>query len=98
MVFLAKAYLQTSQFEKAEAAAEQGLQVIAGKVEARGAQTAVLELLLAQALQGESRWTEALHHAEAADTDFAAVPATFAGEKRYAAQAHQLMLDLQKKQ
>ena len=33
LVFLAKAYLQTSQFEKAEAAAEQGLQVIAGKVE-----------------------------------------------------------------
>jgi eukaryotic-like serine/threonine-protein kinase len=97
LVFLAKAYLQTSQFPQAEAAAKQALQVIHGKVEARSAQTAVLELLLAQALQGQGRLGEALHHAEIADSTFAAVPSTLAGEKRYAAQAHQLMLDLQKK-
>ncbi len=96
LVFLAKAYLQTSQFDKAESSVTQALQIIAGKVNPESTQEAVLELLLAQALQGQGRLPEALRHVETADREYTAVPTMSAGEKVYANQAHQLMLTLRK--
>ncbi len=57
LVFLAKAYIQTSQFPRAESAANQALQAMDGKVEAGSAARAVLELLLAQQVSLVSRTT-----------------------------------------
>jgi tetratricopeptide (TPR) repeat protein len=97
LVFLAKAYVQTGQFDKAESSVNRALQISLGKVNPESTQIAVLELLLAQALQGEGRSSEALSHAETADRVYAAVPTMSAGEKIYADQAHRLMLSLKKK-
>jgi tetratricopeptide (TPR) repeat protein len=93
--FLARAYLQTSQFEKAEAAAAQAVQIQTGKIDPNTVRAAICELLLAQALQGQRRVAEALPHAEKADREYAAVHTMSAAEKVYAAQAHQLVVDLQ---
>jgi serine/threonine protein kinase/tetratricopeptide (TPR) repeat protein len=96
--FLARAYLQTSQFEKAELAARQALQLQEGKINPNTVNVAVSEFWLAQALKGEGRNAEALQHAETSDREYAAVATISTVEKVYAVQAHELVLDLQKDQ
>ncbi len=95
--FLAMAYIQTSQFDKAESYATQAIQATVGKANPNSPRVALLELVLAQALQGQGRNADALHHAEISDREYAAVPAMSAVEKSYALQAHQLVSDLGQK-
>jgi serine/threonine protein kinase/tetratricopeptide (TPR) repeat protein len=94
--FLARAYLQTAQFDKAEVAARQALQLQEGRINPNTVGVAISEFWLAQALKGEGRNAEALQHAETSDKEYAAVPTISTAEKVYAMQAHQLVLDLQK--
>jgi tetratricopeptide (TPR) repeat protein len=95
--FLTRAYLQTSQFQKAEATATQALQIQTGKISPNSTRMAVCEFFLAQALNGQGRFAEALQHAERADLEYSTVPSLSAAEKVFATQAHQLRLDLKKK-
>jgi hypothetical protein len=94
LVFLARAYIAIGEFAKAEGAIQEALKIQEGKVIPNSTRVAVFELLWAQALVGEHRMDEALVHAQTADKEYGAVAVMTPAEKVYAAQAHQLALDL----
>jgi serine/threonine-protein kinase len=94
LVFLARAYIAVGAYTKAAGAIEEALKVQQGKVIPNSTRVAVFELLWAQALVGEQRPAEALIHAETADKEYAGIAVMTPAEKVYAAQAHQLALDL----
>jgi hypothetical protein len=94
LVFLARAYIAVGAYTKAVGAIEEALKVQQGKVTPNSTRVAVFELLWAQALVGEQRPAEALIHAETADKEYAGIAVMTPAEKVYAAQAHQLALDL----
>ena len=96
LVYLGQAYIQTSQFEKAESGATEAFQLTEGKINRNSSMAAVIELTLAQALKGEGRFAEAKNHAELSDKEYAAAAPLPPSQKLNAEQAHQLMLDLQK--
>jgi serine/threonine protein kinase/tetratricopeptide (TPR) repeat protein len=95
--FLSKAYVQTSQFEKAESTSTEALKVLEGKVNRNSAMVALPELLLAKALQGQGRLVEARRHAETSDGEYSAAASLSASEKPGAAEAHQLAMSLSAK-
>ena len=67
LTYLARAYLETGQPEKAEAAAREGLAVQVGKVNPLSTRVALCRLYLAEALYAEKRPREALVEAELTD-------------------------------
>jgi serine/threonine-protein kinase len=94
LVFLSRAYIAVGDYTRAEGSIQEALKVQEGKVIPNSTRVAVFELLWAQALVGEHRITDARVHAETADKDYAGIPIMTPAEKVYAAQAHQLALDL----
>jgi tetratricopeptide (TPR) repeat protein len=94
LVFLARAYIAVGAYPQAEGAIQEALKVQEGKVIPNSTRVAVFELLWAQALVGEHRMADARVHAEIADKDYAGIAIMTPAEKVYAAQAHQLALDL----
>jgi len=94
LVFLARAYIAVGDFTQAETAIQEALKVQQGKVLPNSTRVAVFELLWAQALVGQHRMADALVHAETADKEYADIAVMTPAEKVYAAQAHQLAIDL----
>lgn len=95
LLFLARAQLLNKEFDKAETTARELVRVQTGKINPQSAQMGVCELVLAQALAGESRYREALLPATLADGAFTREGSKSAGTQRNAATAHALLLDLQ---
>jgi serine/threonine-protein kinase len=94
LVFLSRAYIAAGQFRSAEGTIQEALKVQEGKVISNSTRVAVFELLWAQALVGEHRMADARLHAETADKEYAGIAIMTPAEKVYAAQAHQLALEL----
>jgi serine/threonine-protein kinase len=94
LVFLTRAYIAVGSYTKAEGAIQEALKVQQGKVIPNSTRVAVFELLWAQALVGEHRLAEASIHADTADKEYGGIAVMTPAEKVYAAQAHQLALDL----
>jgi tetratricopeptide (TPR) repeat protein len=94
LVFLSRAYIAVGKFRSAEGTIQEALKVQEGKVVPNSTRVAVFELLWAQALVGEHRMSDARLHAETADTEYTGIAIMTPAEKVYAAQAHQLALDL----
>lgn len=97
MIGLARSYVAVGRYPDAEHMAEQIPHVIDGKFAAGAPPFGNCQFVWAEALAGEGRTEEALTHARLADAAFitgkSKVPSTMAG----AAQAHQLVLDLEAK-
>jgi serine/threonine protein kinase len=94
LVFLSRAYIAAGKFGSAEGTIQEALKVQEGKVIPNSTRVAVFELLWAQALVGERRMSDARLHAETADKEYAGIATMTPAEKVYAAQAHQLALEL----
>jgi len=92
--FLAMAYIATGHFAEAEGVAKEMVEVQTGKVASTDRRFGASHLLWTQALAGEHRYQEALPHAEIADR-LLAMNAISAGAKAKAAEAHQLLFDIQ---
>ena len=95
LTFLARAYLETGQPEKAEAAAREGLAVQAGKVNPISTRVALCRFYLAQALAAQGRLREALTQAEQTDSTYAKIQNMSTIEGSFAVQAHTFLLKLQ---
>lgn len=94
LLFLTRAHLMNNDFMKAEETARELLRVQQGKVNPQSAQMAICEMVLAQALAGQTKYREALPHAELADAAFSKEASKSAGTQRNAAKAHALLADL----
>ena len=94
--FLAMAYLATGDYVRAEKAAEELVQVQAGKVAPDDRRIGISQLKWAQALTGQGRYKEAEPHAEIANRILEKVVRS-PGQKQTSVKAHQLLLDIQAK-
>jgi serine/threonine-protein kinase len=92
--FLILSELATGHFAAAEQRAQEMVAVQTGKVEPSDRRFGVSHMLWARALAGQNRWQEALPHAEIADR-LLARNAISVGAKQAAAEAHQLLQDVQ---
>ena len=95
LLFLARAYLMNNNFTRAEETAGNLVRVQQGTVNPLSAQMGVCELVLAQALAGQTRYREALPHAELSEAAFTKEASKSAGSQRNTAKAHALLADLQ---
>lgn len=93
LYYLAKAYVETGQFEDGEKTAKELIAVQEGKVAPTDRRFGASHLIWAEALVGQHRDQEALPHAEIADKLLAA-GAISPGAKRMGAEAHQLLLQI----
>jgi tetratricopeptide (TPR) repeat protein len=96
LYFLSRAYVQTGHFAEGEKAAKELVAVQEGKVSATDRRMGASHMIWAEALAGQSRYKEALPHAEIADK-LLAVNAISAGAKQMSAEAHQTLLTIQAK-
>jgi hypothetical protein len=94
LYFLAEANDETGHFEDAEAAVKEAIAVQTGKIAPTDRRFGALDWLWARALVGEHRYRDALPHAENADRLLVS-SAVSPGAKKTAAEAHQLLLDIQ---
>jgi serine/threonine-protein kinase len=97
LLFLTRAYLLAKDFPHAEGTARELLRVQQGKVNPLSAQMGICNLVMAQALDGQTRYREALPYAEAAETAFTAEGSKAAGTQRNAAKAKDLLQKLRDK-
>jgi serine/threonine-protein kinase len=94
--FLTLAELANGHWVQAERHAQEMVEIQTGKVEASDRRFGASHLLWARALAGQRRYSEALPHAEIAER-LLARNAVSVGGKQAAAEAHQLLLDIQSK-
>jgi tetratricopeptide (TPR) repeat protein len=94
LYFLAEANVEAGHFAEAVAAAREGIAVQTGKIAATDRRFGALHLLWTRALVGEHLYREALPHAEIADRLLGLNPLS-PGAKKVAAEAHQLLLEIQ---
>jgi tetratricopeptide (TPR) repeat protein len=95
LYFLSRAYVETGHFEEAEKGAKEMNAVQAGKVASTDRRFGATHLIWAKALAGQQKYAEALPHAEMAAKLLA--NAVSPGGKLMAAEAHQVLLDIQAK-
>ena len=96
LFFLSEAYVDTRKFAQAEKTARELISVQEGKIAATDRRIGASHMMLAQALAGEGRVSEALPHAQVADKILAS-GAVSAGARAMTAEAHQLLVDLESK-
>ncbi len=94
--FLILSELGTGQYLAAEQHAHEMVDVQTGKVEPSDRRFGMSHFLWARALAGQTRWQDALPHAQIAER-LLARNAVSVGAKQAAAEAHQLLLDVQSK-
>ena len=97
LLLLSKAYVETGRFQEAEKAAAELVAVQEGKVAPTDRRFGASHFVLARALAGEGRYSEALTHAQIADRILTAKAVLSPGAKAMNAQAHAALLDLQSK-
>lgn len=94
--FLAEAYDDVGRFKDAEKIAAECIQVQTGKVKSTDRRVGAAHLVMARALEGQGRLSEALTEAEAADS-ILKEGAVSPGAKAMTAQAHAVLLEIQSK-
>ncbi len=97
LLALARSYLAEGEYEKSQAAAEELLRIVEGKVNPHSGQFGAYESVLARALSGQQRYREALVHAQSAERSYQTDPNKLPATVSNAAKTHQLVLDLQSK-
>jgi tetratricopeptide (TPR) repeat protein len=95
LLFLSEAYVETGHLAEGEKAARELLTVQEGKVASTDRRLGASHLILARALTGQSRYQEALPHAEIAETLLSG--AVSPSGKQMSAEASQELLDIREK-
>ncbi len=94
LYFLTEAYIETGHFQQAEVSARESVDVQTGRIAPTDRRFGALHWMWARALVGQHRYQDALPHAEIADR-LLVNNAVSPGARKIAADAHQLLLDIQ---
>lgn len=93
LCLLSQAYVEVGRYPEAEKAAKDAVDIQRGRIAPEDPRFGASHLLWARALMGQSRYEEALPHAEIADT-LLARNAISVSTKQAASEAHQLLADV----